>query len=126
MTFLACLSWNLYPFIRMQTLFTLLQEAAAPGGFGGGQFIFFAGLIAVFYFFMIRPQQKRAKEERQFREGISKGDKVVTIGGIHGQVESIDDASVLVRVDNNTKLRIDKTALRAAPEPKAAAEAKKS
>lgn len=108
----------------MQTLFTFLQEASQPGGFGGGQFIFFAGLIAVFYFFMIRPQQKRAKEERTFREALGKGDKVVTIGGIHGQIESLDEGSVLLRVDNNTKLRVDKSALKAAPDPKAE-EAKK-
>ncbi|MCL4147873.1 UNVERIFIED_CONTAM: hypothetical protein GTU68_004725 [Idotea baltica] len=82
-----------------------------------GQFAFFAAIIAVFYFFMIRPQQKKQKEEQSFRDGLAKGDKVVTIGGIHGEIEKIDERSALVRVDNNTKLRIEKTALRAEPEP---------
>lgn len=69
-------------------------------------------LLLVFYFFMIRPQQKKAKEERVFRENLQKGDKVSTIGGVHGQVESIEDNTVLVRVDTNTKIRFDKGALR--------------
>lgn len=80
------------------------------------QFIFFIGILAVFYFFMIRPQQKRAKEEKKFREGLEKGDKVMSIGGIHGTVESIDETTVLLRVDQNTKLRMDKSSLRAIPE----------
>lgn len=100
----------------MNHILILLQaETASPGGLGGmEQFLFFGGIIAIFYFFMIRPQQKKAKEERKFRESLSKGDKVVTIGGIHGQVESLDETSALVKVDSNTKLRFDKTALRPA------------
>ncbi len=106
----------------------LLQEGAAQTGAGWTQFVFFGGIVAIFYFFMIRPQQKRAKEEKKFRESLDKGDKVLTIGGIYGTIESIEDNTVLVRVDQNTKLRLDKTALRAVPatttEAKAA-EAKK-
>ncbi|MEM6347563.1 MAG: preprotein translocase subunit YajC [Bacteroidota bacterium] len=107
----------------LTSLFILLQdtggEATAPSGlFGGSQGFLFMGLILlVMYFFMIRPQQKRAKEERTFREGLAKGDKVMSIGGIYGQVETIDETSVLVRVDSNTKMRFDKSALKAAPTP---------
>ncbi|GAB4422175.1 MAG: preprotein translocase subunit YajC [Bacteroidia bacterium] len=113
----------------MELTFLILQaaeggEGAAAPGFGIQQMLFFVAIIAVFYFFMIRPQQKRAKDEKKFREGLQKGDKVMTIGGIYGHIEQIDEASVLLRVDNNTKLRIDKTALRAAPDPEAAAEKK--
>ena len=106
----------------MQLLFIFLLDAAAEGGqnpglFGGGSgMIFLLGMVAIFYFFMIRPQQKRAKEEKQFRESLEKGAKVMTIGGIYGLVESIEDTTVLVKVDSNTKLRFDKTALRAVPE----------
>ncbi|MEM6805243.1 MAG: preprotein translocase subunit YajC, partial [Bacteroidota bacterium] len=57
----------------------------------------------------------KAKEERAFRDGLSKGDKVVTIGGIHGIVESLDDNTAMLKVDSNTKLKFDKTALRAVP-----------
>lgn len=98
----------------MEPLFILLQADGATG-FGMGQFAFFAAIIAVFYFFMIRPQQKKQKEEQVFRDSLTKGDKVLTIGGIYGEIEKIDDTSVLVRVDNNTKLRFEKTALRAVP-----------
>lgn len=109
----------------MNPLFILLESGAeaAPGGFGFQQMIFFIAILGIFYFFMIRPQQKRAKEEKQFRESLEKGDKVMTIGGIYGNIEQIDETTVIVRVDNNTKLRVDKTALRAVPETNA--EAKK-
>ncbi|MEM7367220.1 MAG: preprotein translocase subunit YajC [Bacteroidota bacterium] len=103
----------------MQNLFILLQDTAAPagaGGFANMQFIFLFGIIAVFYFFMIRPQQQRAKKERQFREALGKGDKILVFGGIHGIIDQIDGTSVLVKVDNNTKLRVEKSALQAIPE----------
>lgn len=101
----------------------LLLDSSAEAGANAGimQFVFFAGIIGIFYFFMIRPQQKRAKEEKKFREGLEKGDKVLTIGGIYGTIVSIEDASALVQVDQTTKLRFDKTALRAAPSTEAAA-----
>ncbi len=78
--------------------------------------ILFAGILVVFYFFLIRPQQKRQKEERLFRESLNKGDKVMTIGGIYGHVVSLDEATALIEVDQNVKVRVDKTALRAIPE----------
>lgn len=68
-------------------------------------------LMIVFYFFMIRPQQKKAKEARKFRENLQKGSKVVTIGGIHGRVVEINDTTVLLEVDNNVKLRFEKSAI---------------
>ncbi len=67
---------------------------------------------------MIRPQQKRQKEERTFRESLSKGDEVVTIGGMHGKVVSLDDSSAVVQVDDSVKIRFDKTALRSPSAPK--------
>lgn len=100
----------------MQLCFILLQEGGQSGAFGYGQFIFLIGIIAVFYFFMIRPQQKRAKEERIFRENLQKGDKVMSIGGLYGKVVSIDDQTVLLQVDESVKIRFDKTAIKAAPQ----------
>jgi len=101
--------------MQVLPIFLLDSAAGAEQSPFSMNFIFLGGIIAIFYFFMIRPQQKRAKEERAFRDGLSKGDKVVTIGGIHGQIESLEETSALVRVDNNTKLRLDKTALKAVP-----------
>ena len=68
-------------------------------------------LMVVFYFFMIRPQQKKAKDARKFRESIQKGAKVVTIGGLHGKVVEVSDKTVLLEVDTNVKLRFEKSAL---------------
>lgn len=67
-------------------------------------------MIAVFYFFMIRPNIKKQKEQKKFRDGLMQGDKIVTIGGIHGKVLSVDASSVLVQSDSS-KLRFDKSAI---------------
>ena len=68
-------------------------------------------LMVVFYFFMIRPQQKKAKDARKFRESLQKGSKVITIGGIHGKVVELADKTVLLEVDSGTKLRIERSAI---------------
>lgn len=68
-------------------------------------------IIVVFYFFMIRPQMKRQKELKNFRESLGKGDKVITTGGIYGRIVEIDGNTVLVEVDTNVKIRVDKAAL---------------
>lgn len=96
----------------MQLIFTLLQASAQQAPSGAGTMIFMVGILAVFYFFMIRPQQKRAKEDRIFRENIQKGDKVMSIGGIHGKIISIDEKDVLMQIDEGVKIRIEKTALK--------------
>ena len=66
--------------------------------------------ILVFWFFMIRPQVKKQKELKKFREALKKGDYIVTIGGIHGKILEVTDTTVLVQSDN-TKLRFDKSAI---------------
>ena len=68
-------------------------------------------IIIVFYFFMIRPQMKKAKEQKKFREGLKKGDKIVTIGGIHGKILDIFDKAVIIEVEDGGKLRILKDAI---------------
>jgi preprotein translocase subunit YajC len=94
--------------------------ADAPAGQSPLSFlIMVGGIIVVFYFFMIRPQQRKQKAEQKFREGLKKGDKVLSIGGIHGRVASVEDNGIFVEVDNGVKLKFDKTALRAAPEDQA-------
>lgn len=70
-------------------------------------------ILVVFYLFLIRPQQSREKQRRKMIEELSKGDKIVTAGGIHGTVTKVDEASLLVEVDQNTKLRIEKNAVTA-------------
>jgi preprotein translocase subunit YajC len=68
-------------------------------------------IILVFYLFMIRPQMKRQKELRNFRESLSKGDKIITTGGIHGKILSVSDAYIVIETEGETKLRIDKSAV---------------
>ncbi|HHG84071.1 MAG TPA: preprotein translocase subunit YajC [Bacteroidetes bacterium] len=90
-------------------------DKAAPGG--QWQFLLMVGaIIVVFYFFMIRPQQKKQKDEASFRSSLGKGDRIVTIGGIYGRIVSVDDASALIEVDNGVKLKVDKAALKVAPQ----------
>jgi preprotein translocase subunit YajC len=67
-------------------------------------------IIVIFYFFMIRPQQKKQKELKQFRENMAVGDKVVTIGGIHGKILEVNESTVLVATESG-KMRMDKTAI---------------
>jgi preprotein translocase subunit YajC len=68
-------------------------------------------IVVVFYFFMIRPQMKRQKDLRKFRESIQKGDSVVTTGGIYGKVAEIKDTTILLQVDEGVKLKVDKSAV---------------
>ena len=78
---------------------------------GGMQSIIMLGLmVLVFYFFMIRPQTKKQKELKKFREGLKVGDKVVTIGGIHGKVLEIGGTTALIQSEGS-KLRIEKSAI---------------
>jgi len=68
-------------------------------------------IFVVFYFFIIRPQKKKEDKRKEMIAAVRKGDKVVTIGGVHGTVTQVDEASVLVQVDTNVKLRVEKNAL---------------
>ncbi len=91
---------------------SLLLQAAGPEGQNPASFWIMMGLLlVVFYFFMIRPQQKKAKDAKKFRESLQKGARVVTIGGIHGRVAEVADTTILLEVDNNVKLRFEKTAI---------------
>ncbi len=74
-------------------------------------FVFLLLIIVVFYFFMIRPQMKRQKDLKSYRESLSKGDKVVTTGGIYGRVTDIKDQTVTVEIADNVRIKIDKNAI---------------
>lgn len=87
---------------------------ATEGQTGGGytQIIFFVGIALVFYFFMIRPQQKKQKDQKKFIEEIKKGDSVVTIGGLHGKVYSLDETTFVLDIDGKgTKVTFDKSSV---------------
>lgn len=90
------------------------QGAAGEAG-GSGQlvttFITFGLVILIFYFLIIRPQNKKQKEAKKMIEALKKGDRVVTIGGIRGTVLSVKDDTVIVKVDDSTKLELSKSAV---------------
>lgn len=101
-------------------LMTILLEGAAgagtgaPAGGGGGMMsslIMIVLLFVVMYFFMIRPQRKQQKELDRFRNSMEKGQKVVTAGGIYGVVKEVNDRDILMEVDGNVTLRVDKSAI---------------
>lgn len=68
-------------------------------------------IVVVFYFFMIRPQQKKAKEAKKFREALGKGDKVITIGGLHGKIVEVKDQYIVLTIANGVEVRIQKSAV---------------
>ena len=83
---------------------------------GGGEdptasFIMMGAILVIFYFFMIRPQQKKQKEAKAFREGLKKGSKIVTIGGVHGKVEEVKEQTVIISTAGGGKLKIEKSAI---------------
>ena len=97
--------------------FTLLQASAPAGagqpqGAGGGAFwIMIIAMFVIMWLFMIRPQRKQQKELEKFRNSLKRGDKVVTIGGIYGVVDEIKERQVIIKVDGDTKLKVDKNSL---------------
>lgn len=90
--------------------FPVLLQANGQGG-GSSFIIMMVLMFVVFYFFMIRPQQKKAKDARKFREGLQKGTRVVTIGGLHGKVVEVNDKTVLLEAADGVKLRYEKSAI---------------
>ncbi|MFI5203744.1 MAG: preprotein translocase subunit YajC [Flavobacteriales bacterium] len=94
----------------MQILSVLLEKAAQQGG-GIATFLPLILIVVIFYFFMMRPQMKKAKETRKFHQNIEKGQRVITIGGIHGRVEEIKDSTVIISVEGGMRLKMEKRAL---------------
>jgi len=86
------------------------QAGGQPGGIQGmiASLLPLILIFVVFYFLLIRPQQKKAKEHRQMLENLKKGDKVITAGGIHGVVATVKTDTVLIKVDGDVKLEVSK------------------
>lgn len=88
-----------------------LLQAQAPG-FGGFQFIFLGLMILVFWLFFIRPQAKKAKQQKSFIDNLQKGDKVVTIAGIHGNINKVnDDGTISLEINPGSYIKIEKSAI---------------
>lgn len=93
-------------------LSNIILMANPQGGQGGGSgIIMLVLIILIFYFFMIRPQTKRQKEEKKFRENLQKGQKVLTIGGLHGKIKDVKETTVLVEVAHDVVVEMEKSAI---------------
>jgi len=101
----------------LNTVLPLLQEStgntSSGGFFGGGSsmLIFLLLMILVFYFFMIRPQQKRQKKIEEARNSLQKGDRVVTIGGIHGKIVDVKEGTFTIEIAHDVRIEVDKAAI---------------
>jgi len=93
----------------------LLFAMAPQGGEGGGglisTLIMFGAIFLIFYFMIIRPQQKRSKEREKLLSNLEKGDKVVTNGGIHGIISGLEEKTALLQVSDNVKLKVERSAI---------------
>lgn len=92
-------------------MFSILLQNAQTQGSAWGQVILMVAIIAIFYFFMIRPQQKKAKDQKRFVEEVQKGDLVVTIGGAHGRVAEIDGDTFILEFERGARIRFSKSAI---------------
>ncbi|MFO7448301.1 MAG: preprotein translocase subunit YajC [Ignavibacteriaceae bacterium] len=96
--------------------YLIAMAPPADGSGGGGMIstiIMFGAIFVIFYFMIIRPQQKRAKEREKMLSNVQKGDKVVTSGGMHGTVAGIDEKTVLLNVGDNIKMTFERSAIAA-------------
>ena len=91
-----------------------IRDAYAQAGGAGpgmGDFLFIIILFAVFYFLLIRPQQKRAKEHRNMVEALAKGDEVVTQGGVLGKIREVGDAFITLEIAEGTEIKVQRSAV---------------
>lgn len=99
-----------------------LLAMAPQGGDGGGSMvstlIMFGAIFAIFYFMIIRPQQKKSKDKEKLLSALKKGDKIVTNGGLHGVIAGLDDKTCLIDVGNNVKMKFERSAVSSIINPK--------
>ena len=100
---------NCNHFLFMQTI---LSQASSTGSTPMVyNVLLWVAIIGVFYFFMIRPQQKKQKDQKNFVENLKKGDSVVTVGGLHGRVASVDGTTITLEVDRGVKMTFEKSSI---------------
>ena len=90
---------------------SVIMLQAAPGA-GSMQLLLIGGMILVFWLFMIRPQQKKAKQAKSFQQNMQKGDKIVTIAGIHGAINKVnEDGTIMIETSPGSYMKIEKSAI---------------
>lgn len=94
----------------MNFILLFFQQGGSTSGLLGSLLPFLL-IILVFYFLILRPQQKRQKDRQKLLESIKKGDKVITSGGMHGTIEGLEDKTVLLKIADNTKVKVERSAV---------------
>lgn len=101
--------------MNLLNVLLLMPQQGTGGAEGGGNswmsFVFILLIIVVFYFFLIRPQSKQAKKDREFKESLQKGDRIVTAGGIHGKILEIDGPTAIIETEGQGRLKIEKASI---------------
>ena len=94
-------------------LLTLIEtkQSEPSGSIEYQKFLPIVLIFVVFYFFFIRPQMKKTKEQKKFRESLKKGDKIITIGGIHGKILEVAETTVIIEVEGQNRLKMEKSAV---------------
>jgi len=95
----------------MKLLIALGQQSGEGGGSMVSTIIMFGAIFLIFYFMIIRPQQKKAKDRTKLLSNLEKGDKIVTNGGIHGIIAGIDEKTLLLQVSDNLKIKVERSAI---------------
>jgi preprotein translocase subunit YajC len=89
-------------------LLNVLLQASATKGTGWQTIAMMVAIVVIFYFFFIRPQSKKNKELKKFREGLKRGDKVITAGGVHGKILEVMDTTVIIETEGQGRLKVEK------------------
>jgi preprotein translocase subunit YajC len=99
--------------MNLLNIILMAPQAGAASGSSSSWYSFLPLIliVVVFYLFFIRPQMKRSKDQKKFRESLEKGQKVITIGGIHGRIVEIQDTTVTIEVEGQVRLRVEKSAI---------------
>lgn len=95
----------------MNSLVVFLQAAEGPAGGAWGTIAMFGLIIVVFYFFMIRPQQKKQKAVQEARQAMQVGDKIITAGGVHGKIKEIGETYFIIEIADSVRIKIDKASV---------------
>ena len=95
----------------MNNMLSILAQAQQSQGSPYQTLILFGAMALIFYFFMIRPQQKKAKDQKKFIEDIKKGDYIVTIGGAHGHIAEMEGDTFILEVEKGGRIRFNKSAI---------------
>ena len=95
----------------MLSIYLMMGQSGGGEGGGIGSFLPLILIVLVFYLFFIRPQMRKTKEQKKFRETLAKGDKIITIGGIHGKILDVKETTVIIEIDGQNRLTIEKSAI---------------